>query len=103
VPSPSPAIGGVLIGTAASANSAWAVGQTASDNPDTLTLRWNGRSWRRVPSPSPGPSQKNYAILNSVAEVSATSAWAVGTCDGATAALILRWNGRAWRRIASPT
>jgi hypothetical protein len=78
------------------------VGETASDNPDTLTLRWNGHAWLRVPSPSPGPAQGNAAILNSVAELSASSAWAVGTCDGATAALILHWNGHAWKRVASP-
>jgi hypothetical protein len=37
---------------------AWAVGETGSgDGPTkTLTLRWDGTAWRKVPAPSPGAS-----------------------------------------------
>jgi hypothetical protein len=94
--SPSPT-GGILSGVAAtSARSAWAVGGTERGTGigariGTLILRWNGKTWRRVPSPSPG----RRAGLSSVAVTSARSAWAVGTSGGKT--LILRWNGTAWK------
>lgn len=90
---------------ASSARNAWAVGQTIGSGSATVTviLHWNGRTWKRVPSPSPGAG----ASLTGVAAVSATSAWAVGgysTTASPTPAttLILRWNGRSWRRIRSP-
>jgi hypothetical protein len=50
-----------------------------------------------VPSPSPGTG----AALTGVAAISAKDAWAVGTSDGKT--LILRWNGKAWKRLPSPS
>jgi hypothetical protein len=65
-------------------------------------MRWNGKAWHFLPTPSPGPRQDHDAILSAVAEVSASDGWAVGTCDGATTSLILRWNGRSWQRVASP-
>jgi len=42
-----------------SATSIWAVGETESGKPtgrlsSTLILHYNGRTWTRVPSPSPG-------------------------------------------------
>ena len=52
----------------------------------TLILRWNGTSWKRVPSPTPAGG----AFLLGVAAVSARNAWAVG------GGLILRWNGVTW-------
>jgi len=105
VPSPTPAHGGALYGVAAaSARSAWAVGQTRgsfSTRPRTLILRWNGAAWRRVPSPNaatPG------SYLAAVAAASPSSAWAVGcACNGpALKPLIERWNGTRWRIVPSP-
>jgi hypothetical protein len=100
VPSP----GGYLSGVAAtSARSAWAVGGYGI-SVHTLILRWNGKSWKRVPSPSPGAHF--YPFLQSIA-TSARRTWAVGDSTdcgcGPGVSLILRWNGRARKRVASPT
>jgi len=57
-------------------------------------LRWNGITWKQVPSPSPGTS----AGLSGVAATSALNAWAVGWTDTTTGTktLILQWNGKTW-------
>jgi hypothetical protein len=96
---------GLLYAVAAtSSGNVWAVGQTSppgdDDEPDwnALIMHWNGTSWKRVPSPSPGTG----ATLSGVAAVSARSAWAVGTA-GYHKTLILHWNGKAWRRMPSPS
>jgi hypothetical protein len=101
VPSPSPAGGGDLRGVAAvSASSAWAVGgyyavSGASFSVKTLIERWNGTTWKQVPSPSPGTE----ASLSGVAATSATNAWAVGTSNSGSTSniLIVRWNGTTWK------
>jgi hypothetical protein len=99
VPSPSPSGLAILTGvTATSAGNAWAVGFTQPNNGSgagTLILHWNGSSWQRVPSPSPG----TFASLTGVAATSASNAWAVGS---AGKILILHWNGTSWRRVHSP-
>jgi eukaryotic-like serine/threonine-protein kinase len=103
VPSPSPGIGGWLMGvTATSADSAWAVGGTESSGGfvHPLILRWNGTTWTQVPGPSPAGS-----YLTGVAATSASSAWAVGRAASGPnreSTLILRWNGTAWTRAPSP-
>jgi len=88
------AVSGDLRGVAAtSVSNAWAVGSAGSGK--TLILRWNGKTWKRVPSPSPSGS-----YLAGVAATSARNAWAVGgTGSGRT--LILRWNGVAWKQVPS--
>jgi hypothetical protein len=66
-----------------------------------MTLRWTGRAWKRVPSPSPGGG----TALFGVAAVSDSRAWAVGVSgegDSLTKTVILRWNGTAWARVPSP-
>jgi hypothetical protein len=111
VPSPSPGTGSALSSVAAvSARSAWAVGCTAfcflsSASPHTVILRWNGTAWKRAPSP--GPAQ--VGALNGVAASSAGNVWAVGCaghCFGpmaTTKTMIVRWNGTAWKHVASPS
>ena len=64
---------------ATSAANAWAVGRT-------LIEHWNGRRWIVQPSPSVGVSANS---LNSVAAVSAPSAWAVGSYRGISRTLVL--------------
>ena len=94
---------GTLSGVAAiSATSAWAVGLAYEKTASTLIVRWNGRAWKRVPSPSPA----SHSFLSSVASTSATNAWAVGgtNLSGAPAGktLIVRWTGRAWKQVPVP-
>ncbi len=111
VPSPTPGAGGALFGvTATSARNAWAVGcagncyQGFGSGLRTLILHWNGKSWQRVASPSPGTG----TALSAVAAASAGSAWAVGcTLDcfissASPQTVILHWNGHAWKQVASP-
>ena len=76
-------------------------GRSATPATKTLILRWNGKTWKQVPSPSPGTG----AGLYGVAATSGRSAWAVGytgTSTG-TKTLILRWNGTAWKQVPSPS
>jgi hypothetical protein len=109
VPSPSPGSGfnelnGVRV---VSANDAWAVGAYADGNgthKKTLTLHWNGRTWKQVASPSPGGAgNDNY--LFAVAATSHRDAWAVGEIVTSTGiqTLALHWNGTKWVHVASPS
>jgi len=100
--------------SAASATDAWAVGFTCgrgctssnSATERTLTVRWNGRTWSRVPSPSPGAA----AELLSVSVTSHGTAYAAGwTCDvacvtgtGGYQPLLLRFDGVRWSRATTP-
>jgi hypothetical protein len=106
VPSPSPGPGeNALYGVAAtSASNAWAVGTTVNARGTLLTfiLRWNGTTWTRVPSPSPGPFNN---LLYGVAATTASNAWAAGwteTAAGHVTTLIEHWNGTTWTRVPSP-
>jgi hypothetical protein len=109
VPSPSPNGSGVLSGVAVVPRSsqAWAVGQYASKQNPTyslgLLLHWNGKAWKQVPSPNPSISN---TVLDGVAAVSATDAWAVGSSrrlGRPPKVLILHWNGRSWKQWPVPT
>jgi hypothetical protein len=91
---------------ATSARNAWAVGSTGSlTSPATLILRWNGKSWKRAPSP--GAGKHFLPFLRGVAATSARRAWAVGSSTdcgcGAGLSMTLRWDGRTWKRVHSPT
>jgi hypothetical protein len=107
VPSPNPGTGlnggSVLTGVSAdSVSDAWAVGYYFNNTTgvaETLILHWNGTTWARVPSPSPGPDGGGGNFLLGVSADSGSDAWAVGDYDtttGAAARLILHWNGTAW-------
>lgn len=77
-----------------SAQDAWAVGALGTlPVSKTVIVHWNGKTWTKVPSPSPPQSG-----LADVAATSADNAWAVGTY-GIThpKTLILHWNGTAWK------
>lgn len=73
--------------SAASPSAAWIVGSVA--------WRWNGRTWRAVPLPKLGD-----AVLQSVANVDAGDAWAVGyRGDGYLLrgrALVEHWDRTRW-------
>jgi len=83
--------------SAASATDVWAVGgfKTSNGLRRTVSVHWDGTSWRHVFTPNPGGG----SILSGVSAVSATDAWAVGHTNpfgGRQVPLILRWNGTAW-------
>jgi len=94
-------------------NSVWAVGIyiDGAANHRTLIEHWDGARWTQVRSPNPGgpigamPGQNS---LTSVAVVSPSSAWAVGSytapyqCCSVSRTLILHWNGHGWKQITSP-
>lgn len=108
VPSPDPShANNVLHGIAAtSAKNAWTVGWIANSQNayQTLILHWNGTMWKRAPSQNPGGSS-NDNILQAVAAVSASNAWAVGSAftTGFAQPLIEHWNGKAWRSVPAPS
>src|SRR5499433_653560 len=66
----------------------------------TLAERWNGRTWRIVPTFKPAPAGPN-AGLNSVACTSASACTAVGNRT-LVKTLAERWNGRTWHVQATP-
>jgi hypothetical protein len=69
----------------------------ASTGPQDLIVHWNGTTWFRVASPSPGA----HPGLLAVTATSAANAWAVGdysTPAGQPRTLILHWNGTNWSR-----
>jgi hypothetical protein len=107
-PSPNPggAAGNSLLGgvAATSATNAWATGYYTGGggHGQTLILHWNGRSWKKVPSPNPGVFGN---FLGGVTAISATNAWTVGnytTSTGVIKTLILHWDGRSWKKVPSP-
>lgn len=73
---------------------AWAAGTTPlGRSAGTLIVRWSGKSWTRVASPSPGPD----AILSGLGFATSGYGWAVGdTTSGTSKTMILHWNGKAW-------
>jgi hypothetical protein len=86
---------------AVSAADVWAVG-TSGKAPLTVIEHWNGTTWARTPSPSPGDMPGLTAVSGT-----ATDAWAVGSYieDNPTHAvqnLILHWNGQQWSRVECP-
>jgi hypothetical protein len=89
--------------SALSRTNAWAVGSYVASHESQLTLteNWNGRSWRQVPSPSPG-GKGGYSQLDAVSAISAKNAWAVGndgTSKGGPNCLTEHWNGSRWTAV----
>jgi hypothetical protein len=92
--------------TALSAKDAWAVGSVG--NFDTAAVRtliehWNGKSWKRVPSPSP----RTGGLLQSVTATSAGNVWASGNAswegsDADATGVIEHWNGSNWAMTSAP-
>jgi len=96
---PNPGGGLVFAVAAASASSAWAVGESSQGN--ALILRWNGRAWKRARNPA-NPFPGHAEFLTGVAAASASNAWAVGYAGGGGSGVILRWNGTAWKMVREP-
>ncbi len=77
---------------ATSRDNVWAVGYLGLK---TLILHWNGRVWRRLPSPSPGYGAAANDGLAGVSASSANNAWAVGWTSQGAGTLILHWDGHS--------
>jgi hypothetical protein len=92
--------------TASAPDDAWAVGKydVPGAGSRTLTERWDGSSWRTVPSPNRGLG----SWLDGTDGTSPTDVWAVGTAlaipgdEAGARTLIEHWNGRRWTVTPSP-
>src|SRR5205807_1672764 len=93
---------------AVSPSDVWAVGYTegsASGVDVPLIEHYDGKSWRIVASPYPGPSQ--YNALYAVTALSSSDVWAVGYANENSrgqngTALIEHWNGTQWKLVDNP-
>jgi hypothetical protein len=94
VPGPHPGSGSELLGVSVmSPLRAWAVGDYSGQQLNPFAARWNGTSWRQVPTPPLRPPGYN-SILDGVAAASGHDVWAVGTDLEPVA---LHWNGSTWQ------
>lgn len=112
--SPNPTAQNTLNAVAAlSPTDAWAVGYKNDNNLNdsrTLTMHWDGTSWKTVPSPNPGSTPECQGgntgnVLSAVAPVTPTDVWAVGlffTCSTLLKPMVLHWNGSAWKAVKTP-
>jgi hypothetical protein len=88
---------------ATSPSNAWVVGSTETLAVRTLILHWNGRTWRRVPSPNVAGGRTG-SYFYAIAATSRRDAWAVGASNsGYISTLIEHWNGKAWKIVPSPS
>lgn len=109
-PNPSTAGNGLFALSATSATDVWAAGGYCAkycwgtaEVDASLILHWNGQTWSRVASPSPG-------VLQAVSARSAANAWAVGGfCSSACntpsetdRSVTMHWNGLAWSKVPVP-
>lgn len=105
-----------LYGVAAlSPTNVWAVGETGVSTATggglrTVTIHWNGKAWKRVPSPNPtSATTANFNdTLAAVAGTSARNVWAVGQyhldANGTrgSRSLVLHWDGGRWKQVHTP-
>ena len=91
--------------TCVAASNCWALGRSeiGQTNTSTTLMRWDGSSWKVVPSPSV-PKQTNGLV--DITCVSSSSCWAVGyTINLQTVqvqTLTLHWDGTSWQIVPSP-
>jgi hypothetical protein len=81
-------------------NDVWAVGYSQRD-PYTsytrpLVMHWDGARWQAVST-----NVGDGGLLVSVRAIAPNDVWAVGSLG--RQALVLRWNGSQWTRVAVPT
>jgi hypothetical protein len=93
--------------SASAANDVWAAGSSQANDEygRSLMLHWTGTSWKQVTSPNPGGTTHTTS-LSGVSADSTTDAWASGfhfTDGGATASVLLHWNGIKWVTTTSPS
>ena len=94
---------------AASPRSVWAVGdyfesRAGHHSYQTLVLHWNGKAWKRAPSPDPG-GIRHDDYLYSVTVAARNDVWAVGGYHNghdAELPLVEHWNGHRWAVVPAP-
>lgn len=82
----------------------WAVGTIteAGGHQRTLTERWDGSRWSRVPSPNYGSGNNR---LYDVSGVASNDVWAVGlafTQGLSRRTMALHWDGQEWKLVPTP-
>ena len=87
----------------------WAVGYYGNRAKAAVNeiLRWNGRKWTKVRAPQPAGAarQTERNQLYGVACPAASDCWAVGFRTNKAGAYLneaLHWNGKSWKRVATP-
>lgn len=112
VPCPSPVANGAWTRSSLAAvaidapGDAWVVGDWSpiEHNAPSYALieHWNGAKWSIVPVPKP----LGYSTtLASVAAISPTAAWAIGSgtnASGQRVTIFMGWNGTSWRYLPGP-
>src|SRR6516165_50487 len=86
------------------ANSCMAVGgyTKASGTGVTLAERWNGTSWRILPTPNPARATLSGLLGVACSTLSACTAVGQAIIGGASQALAERWDGIRWRIQPTP-
>jgi len=108
VASPSPggsgASNGLLAVAGVSARDVWAVGWTTGQYREPLAEHWDGRRWRAVSIPIPGPPTA-LSLLAAVTAVAPDNAWAVGSYGypAGGGPVIEHWDGRRWWVVPGPS
>lgn len=102
-PSPGDAFNGLSGVSCPSRTNCVAVGNfmNGSDRQLTLAEKWNGRSWRVLPTSSPGP---HVNVTDAVSCPTASDCTAVGYYDsaGQHQAFAEQWNGTSWQAQSVP-
>ncbi|MCP3797812.1 hypothetical protein NLX83_00925 [Allokutzneria sp. A3M-2-11 16] len=101
---PLPQLGkGTLTSIAALApDNVWAAGYTtAGATQATLVVHWDGRTWRKIDSPSVAGS---HTWVSGLTANNANEVWAVGGSVKGTAErpFAMRWDGRGWTITPTP-
>jgi hypothetical protein len=89
-----------------SASDVWAVGRAGDSlSGASLAMHWNGSTWTKVNTPSPGTRDNT---LLGVAGSGPNDVWAVGYYrdlpygNRARHSLAMHWNGSTWTRVTTP-
>jgi len=97
----------------ATASNCWAAGTYGVFNTQTYlndVLHWNGKKWSQQTTPDPDGTGTGAANqLSALNCISATSCWAAGSYGSVTSGTgeilneALRWNGKKWSLVTTPS
>jgi hypothetical protein len=103
-PNPSSQRNWLMDVSGSSPSDVWAAGSYWNEAGErrALLMHWDGNSWKTAPSPNVDGKEN---LLNGVAVVSPTDAWAVGSALDASFSgrtLTQHWDGASWTIVPSP-